>query len=152
MTAQQQMIAKYGLPDGVYQSKFCELWKVQEDFSWFPVTRIFINSDFKDMLVKSFIAVENAGLQHEIKVFSGCLVVRPIRGSANISMHSWGSAIDLNAQDDPMVIEPLADITPAMRLGKWSQGFVDAMTSSGISFGGNFIHRPDPMHFSMLDM
>lgn len=152
MTAQEQMIAKYGMPDATYQSKFCVLWNVQVSFPWFPVKNIFLNVDFRTMLAKSFQAVQDAGLQSEIKVFSGCLVVRPVRGSSSISMHSWGAAIDMNAQDDPMVIEPLADITPAMRLGKWSQGFVDAITSSGIFFGGNFIHRPDPMHFSMLDM
>lgn len=152
MTAQETMIGKYGQPDGAYQAKFCILWHIIQDFPWFPASAIFLNKDFKDMLFQSFTAVQAASLQGYIKVYSGCLVNRPIRGSNAISMHAWGAAIDLNASDDPMVIEPLAEITPAMRLGTWPQAFVNAMTSSGIFFGGNFINRPDPMHFSMLDM
>jgi D-alanyl-D-alanine carboxypeptidase len=152
MTASDQMIQKYGIPDGQYQSKFCILWNVKEDFAWFPADRIFLNKDFKEMLFISFKAVENAGIQAEIKKFDGCLVIRPVRGRNTWSAHAWGAAIDLNAQDDPMVIKPLGSITEQDRLGKWSKSFVEAMTSSGIHFGGNFVLRPDPMHFSMLNM
>ena len=153
MTAQETMIAKYGLPDGKYQSKWCILWEVQQDFPWFPAERIFLNKDFKDILYKAFVTLRLNGLQSEIKTYNGCLVVRPIRGANSISMHAWGAAIDLNAQDDPMVINvPEDQITPAIRLGKWSQAFVDAMKSAGLYFGGDFIDRPDPMHYSMLDM
>lgn len=36
MSAQKEIISKYGLPDNVYQAKYCELlWKVQKDFAWF---------------------------------------------------------------------------------------------------------------------
>jgi D-alanyl-D-alanine carboxypeptidase-like protein len=152
MTASEQMIAKYGLPDGHYQAKFCFVWEIQQDFPWYPVSRIFINKDFRDMLFASFLAVQVRGLQGEIKKYNGCLVVRNVRGRNSYSAHAWGAAIDQNAQDDPMVIKPVGQITAQDRLGKWSQGFVDAMTSSGVFFGGNFKLRPDPMHFSMLDM
>ena len=152
MIAQALMIQKYGQPNGAYQSKFCILWHIEQDFPWFPVTNIFLNKDFKEMLFKSFTAVQAAGLQGYIKFYNGCLVNRPVRGSNAISMHAWGAAIDLNAQADPMVIKPFDQITATDRLGTWPQSFVDAMVSSGVFFGGNFINRPDPMHFSMLDM
>ena len=152
MTASEQMIAKYGLPDGVYQAKFCTLWTIQQDFPWFPVSHIFLNNVFKSMLFQSLTAVQKAGLQKEIHQYNGCLVVRNVRGRNSYSAHAWGAAIDLNSQEDPMAIKPVGKITPQDRLGKWSQGFVDAMTSSGVFFGGNFKLRPDPMHFSMLDM
>jgi hypothetical protein len=152
MTAQETMISKYGQPDGAYQAKFCILWHIIQDFPWFPASAIFLNKDFKDMLFKSFTAVQAASLQGYIKVYNGCLVNRPVRGSNAISMHAWGAAIDLNASADPMVIKEFYKITAADRLGTWPQPFVTAMESGGVFFGGNFIHRPDPMHFSMLDM
>jgi hypothetical protein len=152
MTASEDMISKYGMPDGHYQSEWCVLWEIQKDFPWFPTKRIFLNKDFKDMLFASFTAVQSGGLQSEIKKFDGCLVVRNVRGMNSYSAHAWGAAIDLNAQDDPMVIKPVGLITAQDRLGKWSQGFVDAMISGGIHYGGYFKNRPDPMHFAMLNM
>lgn len=152
MTAAEQMIAKYGLPDGIYQSKYCVLWPIQEDFSWFPVSHIFLNNLFKSMLFQSFTAVQAKGLQKEIHKYNGCLVIRNVRGRNTQSAHSYGAAVDMNSSEDPMVIKDFKNITAADRLGKWSQEFVNAMTSSGVFFGGNFKIRPDPMHFSMLDM
>lgn len=153
MTAQQTMISKYGMPDGHYQSQWCILWEVKKDFPWFLVNKIFINRDFKDMLFKAFESIEAKGLQGEIKSFDGCLNQRPIRGSSAISMHSWAGAIDLNRVTGHMIEGlPVEKITVEMRRGPWSQDFIDSMKSAGIFFGGDFIHRPDPMHFSMLDM
>lgn len=147
-----ELIAKYGPPDGKYQANNCMLWSIQLDFPWFPVSHIFLNNVFKSMLFSSFTAVQKAGLQGEIKAYNGCLVVRQVRGRNSQSAHSYGCAVDLNASDDTMVIKNIKNIIPADRLGKWSHGFVDAMTSSGVFFGGNFKSRPDPMHFSMADM
>lgn len=152
MTASDQMIAKYGLPDGNFQAKFCTLWYVQKDFPWFPTTRIFLLADFKEMLYKSFQAVEQAALEDQIKVFSGCLVIRNVRGRSSYSAHAWGAAIDINASEEPMVIKPADQITDADRLGKWDPKFIEAMCSSGIHYGGYFHDRPDPMHFAMLNM
>ena len=148
----QELIAKYGPPDGKYQANNCLLWNIQEDFPWFPVSHIFLNNIFKSMLFKSFTAVQAAGLQNEIHQYNGCLVIRKVRGRNSQSAHSYGAAIDLNSSDDPMVIKDFKNITPADRLGRWSQAFVNAMTSSGVFFGGNFKSRPDPMHYSMADM
>jgi D-alanyl-D-alanine carboxypeptidase len=147
MTA-AELIAKYGSPDGNYQAKNCMLWAIQEDFPWFPVSHIFLNNIFKSMLFKSFSAVQDAGLQGEITTYNGCLVQRNVRGSNSISAHAYGCAIDLDSAIDGMVVNP----TTQQRLGKWTQGFINAMTSSGVFYGGNFVHRADPMHFSMADM
>ena len=152
MTAQETMISKYGQPDGAYQAKFCILWHIIQDFPWFPASAIFLNKDFKDMLFKSFTAVQLAGLQGYIKHYNGCLVVRNVRGSNSISAHAWGAAIDLNASEEPMVIADGLALDDPKRLGKWPKSFVDAMASSGVFFGGFFHHRSDPMHFAMLDM
>lgn len=147
MTA-AQLIAQYGPPDASYQAKYCTIWQVKERFTWFPADKIFINIVFMNMLIKSFSAVEAANLQSEITTYNGCYVDRPVRGSNSISAHAYAAAIDLDSAIDGMVVNP----TTQQRLGKWTQPFIDAMTSSGIFFGGNFSHRADPMHFSMADM
>lgn len=151
MTA-AQLIAKYGAPDGKYQAENCVLWPIQLDFAWFPASHVFLNNIFKSMLFQSFTAVQKAGVQKEIHSYGGCLVPRNVRGSNSISAHAYGAAMDMNTSEDPMVIKDFNNITPADRLGKWSSTFVNAMTSSGIFFGGNFKTRPDPMHFCMADM
>jgi hypothetical protein len=157
MTA-SELISQYGPPDRNYQAENCMIWNIVEDLPWFsnvinsatgkPVTSIFLNKVFKDMLLKSFTAVAAAGLQGEITTFNGCYVQRDVRGSNQVSAHAYAAAIDLDAAIDGMVVNPTDD----QRLGKWTKEFVDAMTSSGIFFGGYFEHRADPMHFSMADL
>jgi hypothetical protein len=152
MTPQQQMIAKYGMPGPAYEAKFCTLWAIQEDFPWFPVAKVFINTDFKALMYAGLKKVEADGLHAQIVTFDGCLSERPVRGSSAISMHSWAAAMDLNRTAGHMVQGvPVSQITTAQRLGPWSQQFVDDMKSVGLYFGGDFIHRPDPMHWSLLD-
>jgi hypothetical protein len=147
MTA-AQLEAQYGQPDAAYLAANCILWHVQQDFPWFPAEVIYINKAFKDMLFASFTAVQAAGLQGEVTDYDGCYNDRDVRGSVAISAHAYAAAIDINSSKNGMVVNP----TPAQRLGSWSQGFIEAMTSSGVFFGGNFLHRADPMHFSMADM
>jgi len=147
MTA-AQLIAQYGNPDAEYQAKYCTMWQVKERFPWFPAEKIFINIVFMNKLVISFQAVQDANLQHEIISFNGCYVDRPVRGSNSISAHAYAAAIDLNSPIDGMVVNP----TPQQRLGKWTPEFIAAMKSSGIYFGGDFLHRSDPMHWSLADM
>jgi hypothetical protein len=144
----EDLEAQYGPPDAAYQADYCTIWEVKQDFPWFPAERVFINKDFKNMLFASFTAVQSANLQHEIAHFDGCFNIRDVRGAAGKpSAHSYAAAMDLNASKNRMVVNP----TPAQRLGSWSQEFITAMQSSGVFFGGNFIRRADPMHFSMLD-
>lgn len=152
MTAQQIIINKYGEPDKKYLETYCYDWQVKQDFPWFPSTEIFINKDFKIELATAFVNLEKANCHTEIKTYDGCFNKRNVRGSATSqSLHSWAMAIDLNAALNPMVIKPLAEITAADRLGKWSEQFIEIMKSVGITCGGYFIHRPDPMHFAMYD-
>ena len=147
MTA-AQLEAQYGPPNAAYLSANCIMWEVQEDYPWFPAKVIYINKVFKDMLFNSLAAVQAAGLQGEIHSFDGCYNDRDVRGASSLSAHSYAYAVDLNASTNGMVVNP----TPAQRLGTWTQGFIDAMTSSGIFFGGNFETRADPMHYSGADL
>jgi D-alanyl-D-alanine carboxypeptidase-like protein len=150
MSAQTTLEARYGLPSAAYENKYCTDWPVQQDFPWFPATHFMVNIDFKKMLFAAFTALQAAGRHTEIKTFDGCANDRPVRDSEELSLHAWDCAIDLNAADNPMI--PHAEnLTPAQRLGGWSQEFVNIMTDAGLFFGGDFIHRADSMHFAMLD-
>lgn len=147
MSAQQQMITKYGPPSAAYVQEYCVVWNVQADFSWFPVSHFLVNSDFKVILTKAFTALQEGSLQGEIKTFDGCYNDRSVRGSTAISMHAWAAAIDFNAACDGMVVNP----TTEQREGTWTPAFISAMKGAGLFYGGDFIVRADPMHFSLLD-
>lgn len=139
MTAQQQIIEKYGQPGPGYLAKYCILWEIHNDFPWFPAKRIYINKDFKDRLMLAFKNIEEAGLQSEIITFDGCYVERKVRGSSAISLHSWALACDLNAH-----LEKLGQIET-----NWSEEFLALMQAAGVCWGGNFKGRRDPMHFAL---
>lgn len=148
MSAQQQLLAKYGPPDHAHIVQNCITWHVRDDFPWFPTTQFLINKDFKEVLFKAFTALQAAGLHTEIKTYDGCYNDRPVRGSENVaSLHSWGCAIDMNAKTNGMVVGP----TPEQRKGSWSDEFIATMKIAGVFFGGDFKRRADPMHWALLD-
>ena len=64
---------------------------------------------------------------------------RAIRGTNRPSNHSWGLAIDLNAQDWPM----------GQSRNRPPQWLVDIMATHGFAWGGKW-RRPDPMHFEFM--
>jgi hypothetical protein len=147
MSAQQQLIAKYGPPNHDYLIKYCLLWEVHKDFSWFPAHSFLVNKDFKDKLAIAFHQLELKGIHTEIKTFDGCYNDRTVRGSASISLHAWAAAIDLNAATNGMISNP----KPEQRHGTWSLEFIGIMKNAGIYFGGDFIHRSDSMHFGLYN-
>ena len=140
MSAQSEIIAKYGMPGKDYQAKYCTTWDVKQDFPWFPAKRIFINTDFKNRLYAAFKELEQKGLQREIKTFDGCYVDRPVRGSSSISLHSWAMAMDINASFEQL----------GQTFTHFSKPFIDIMTKY-VFWGGNYHGRKDPMHFSLYN-
>jgi D-alanyl-D-alanine carboxypeptidase len=158
MSAQQQLLDKYGEPNHDYILAWCSEWEVKNEFPWFPVNSFLVNRDFEAILRKAFTALQAAGLHTEIKTYDGCYNERTVRGSTAISLHSWACAIDLNASEEGMESIAPDQITPEKRLGNWSKEFVDTMKSAGLYYGGDFhsIHadgteRLDPMHYALLD-
>lgn len=147
MSAQTDLLAKYGPPSAAYVKKFCIVWEVRLEFPWFPVSHFMVNKDFIVVLRKAFKSLEIAGLHKEIKTFDGCYNDRSVRGSTTVSLHAYAVAIDLNAATNGMVVNP----APAQRLGKWSQKFIDTMIAAGLFYGGNFKRRADPMHWGLVN-
>lgn len=140
MTAQEQIIAKYGEPSQKYFSTYCTLWQIGTEFPWFPTKKIYINIDFMQCLKIALKKIEESGLQDEIETFDGCYVERKVRGSNKISLHSWALAWDINAHK-----ERLAQTTT-----HFSPQFLAIMKESGIYWGGDFKGRKDPMHFGLF--
>lgn len=74
---------------------------------------------------------------------------RPIRGYEAqwqktrdfhyLSNHSWGLALDLDSTDHPLGTHK-----------NYPRWVVDVARKWGLSWGGDYVNRPDPMHFEVL--
>jgi hypothetical protein len=156
MSAQKQIIAKYGLPSKEYRDKFCSVWNIVEDFEWtelltvgttqIPFKKVFINNDFKDRLFEAFKKIEAAGLQNELKTYNGCYVERKVRGRSAMSLHSWAMAIDFNSET-----EKLNQKKNGVFHSNFSPRLIKCFTDSGIFWGGHWRSRFDPMHFALYN-
>jgi len=79
--------------------------------------------------------VRNGGIKYLVE-YDGAFNVRPIRDSSNLSMHAYGLALDFNASTETLgSTDRLPDVV------------VDTFKMYGFFYGGDFIHRKDPMHF-----
>lgn len=103
-----------------------------------PVKRIYCNVDIHVPLKQALQNLYDRGFTKELKAFDGCFNIRPVRGSASVSAHAYGLAIDINASENK-----LGQVTSNL-----SPGFVKCFTDAGFDWGGNFHSRKDPMHFS----
>lgn len=141
--------ARYGLIDWnasywSQQGKWIHSVAIPE--GWFPnwkigghlVKAVACNIDMP--LMAALTAVHDKGLGNLLVTYDGCLNIRPVRGSTHPSTHSYGLAIDLNAD-----LNPLA----ATSGGFYNHpDFVKCFTDQGFTWGGNFHGRKDSMHFS----
>jgi hypothetical protein len=87
--------------------------------------------------------IKNDGLGHLIhpEQFEGCFSPRFIsrNPAGNLSHHSWGMAIDINADENPFGNEPRMDDRIVSVFEKW-----------GFTWGGDWIF-PDGMHFEWIE-
>jgi len=115
----------------------------------FPYTMKYVGKIVKTgrchyMLKETFEAVfekiKKEGLQYSANDYDGCYAKRSIRGhSSHASTHSWGIAIDLEGQDNPLGSK-----------GKMDPGVVRIFKDFGFFWGGKFKSRFDPMHFQYV--
>jgi hypothetical protein len=73
---------------------------------------------------------------------------RPIRGSATISNHASGTAIDLNATRWALGSSPSVNLNPA-QIDTVRR--IVAATGGVVRWGGDYTGRKDPMHFEIND-
>lgn len=90
-----------------------------------------------DTLAGVFKAIDEKGLKNSIRTYGGCFSFRSKRTSGKLSTHSWGIAIDLNPDSNPLGSS--GDMDPAV---------VDVFQEFGFKWGGDWAGRSkDPMHF-----
>lgn len=99
--------------------------------------KIYCNKDLVKPLTKAFENLINRGFVTEIKTWDGCFNIRLMRGLPSMSLHSWGIAVDMNAFENGLGVEP-----------KFSAGFVKCFTDAGFDWGGTW-RRKDGMHFQL---
>lgn len=73
------------------------------------------------------------------RIFDGSYNYRPVRGGSRPSCHSFGAAIDLDAEQNPMNSRGYK--------GTMSPIVINAFKREGWFWGGDFKSRKDPMHF-----
>lgn len=101
-----------------------------------PVTHIAANLDIHRPLTQALDLIVNKNIQDQLFTFDGCWNIRPVRNGNQMSAHSYGLAIDINAESNRLGTPPTM-----------SQELVNCFTEFGFDWGGHF-HRQDGMHFS----
>jgi hypothetical protein len=140
--AQLLLYTRYGDPrENGFEQKWIALWEIKDQFPWFPKTSIRLHKHFKPLLEEALKEILVMNLQGEIKTVHDDFSVRMISGSTDVmSVHSWGVALDMNAE-----------INPLGAAGKWSEAFLAVMRRHHIYCGQDWEGLKDPMHFSMIN-
>jgi hypothetical protein len=73
--------------------------------------------------------------------YAGCYAPRRIQPSGQLSLHAWGVAIDINAAANPF-----------MGRSRQDPRLVRTMVRHGLTWGGDWPTRPDPMHFELRNL
>lgn len=89
-------------------------------------------------LLQAFKNIVDRKLYGQVKTFDGCFNIRNVRGGATLSNHSFGLALDINADTNPLGHEPTM-----------SRELVACFTDAGFVWGGTW-GRPDGMHFQFV--
>lgn len=80
-------------------------------------------------------------IRYDVRMLGG-YCSRSIRGSRSPSNHSWGLAIDINWDKNPMVSGRLVTDMSAQMVAMWK--------SLGFAWGGDYRTRKDAMHFEFV--
>ena len=136
MLTSQQCYKKYGEPSA--SNPCMVLWDVPKELEIGLIPKkMYCNKDMVTPLSKAFKNLIDTGHVSELKTYDGCFNIRKKRGLSTMSLHSWGVAIDVNAFENGLGVEP-----------KLSAGFVKCFTDAGFQWGGLW-RRKDGMHFQL---
>lgn len=106
-----------------------------------PVRRLYINNHIEAPLREALAACVALNDGYKIRTI-GCFAPRPKRVNGDLSTHSWGIAIDINADTNPLSLDGVLrkDIPDA---------WVAEFEKRGFTWGGRF-KKPDAMHFQYV--
>jgi hypothetical protein len=152
----QEKIAFYGDPRGgngqVNQKWYAaNIIRVTPPFKMYyagkPVSGIAFHKKCKDALSAALEEIwekcdkrQSTIDSHGLSLYGGSFNYRPIRGSRNISNHSFGIAIDIDPSNNPL---------GAMH-GDMPDFAVQAFKRQGARWGGDYKSRKDWMHYEFV--
>jgi hypothetical protein len=100
-------------------------------------TRFQCHKLMADVFHAVFAEIQARGLKNSLTSFAGCYEPRAQRASTKLSTHTWGIAMDLNAESNSQGTR--GNIAPAL---------IEIFRSLGFKWGGDWPgQRSDPMHF-----
>lgn len=135
MVTSAEALKKYGNPE---KQTSLVLWDVPTELEIGVIPKkIYCNKDMVAPLSNAFKNLINTGYVKELKTWDGCFNIRKKRGLTSMSLHSWGIAIDVNAFENGLNMQP-----------KLSAGFVKCFIDAGFDWGGTW-QRKDGMHFQL---
>jgi len=108
-------------------------WKAD----WMPKGRLYVNKKIKPILEAAINACLALNDGYKIRTI-GCFAPRPKRVNGELSVHSWGAAVDINADTNPLSLDGVlrTDIPDTWIAEFEKRGFV---------WGGRW-KKPDAMH------
>ena len=110
---------------------------------WMPRGRLYVNKHVWPALNAALTACVALGDGYQLRTL-GCFAPRPKRVNGDLSTHSWGIAVDINADTNPLA--PAAG-SPVVK--DIPDAWIAEFQKRGFTWGGNF-SRPDPMHFQFV--
>lgn len=112
-----------------------------------PFTSIYGHWLLEEPLKKALRLVCDRGLAKELKTYDGCWNIRPKKSGQGLSVHSWGLALDFNADTCPFQ-DPSSPTWPDL-VRDMSDDFVRCFAEAGFEWGGLWKSVHDPMHFQL---
>lgn len=131
----EELIETYGYPGS---EAWAEKWitEVSIEISMNRTRKVQCNKTIAALISEIFEELKDKNLIELVVSYDGCYVYRNIRCSSELSMHAFGLAIDIDASE--------YGLGSSKRL---PDSIVNIFKSKGFFYGGDFIHRKDPMHF-----
>jgi hypothetical protein len=101
------------------------------------VDRIYCHKKLISTFTSVFQSIQDNNLRRHVTSFSGCYIFRGKFNNRQLSAHSWGIAIDLNAESNEHGTR-----------GSMHPDIVDIFKSYGFEWGGSWKRKDkNPMHF-----
>lgn len=109
---------------------------------WMPKGHLYVNKNIWPALKASFENCIAFNDGYKIKTL-GCFAPRLKRVNGELSTHSFGIAVDLNADDNPLQ-KRVPGVPIKMDI---PQRWIAEFEANGFTWGGNFSGHSDPQHF-----
>jgi hypothetical protein len=142
MITSKQAYDKFGDPATTHdEGTYMVMWDVPASLEVGVIPqKLYCNKQLVAPLSAAFKNLIDTGCVKELKTFDGCFNIRNKRGLSSASLHSWGLAIDVNAFENQLNMQP-----------KLSREFVKCFTVAGFDWGGVWT-RKDGMHFQLKEL